>query len=196
MPEEATPFGGRVVRGVDALLHIAARFGERLAHLARHDVGEFFLAGRQQVAHATQYVTTRRRRRALPDLVAAASTGHRRLDVGGAGGGEQADQITLISGIAVLEVGAGGRGNPLAANEVLVGGGHAGNLPTHPTAVRVGRYSVVPPVTGAGVPAGDGGTGVVGELPDSGSVFDAGAGATAGNPSQLHCAGRSTEATA
>ena len=38
--------------------------------------------------------------------------------------GVGADQILLIGRIAIFEVRAGGGGNPLAANEVPVGGGH------------------------------------------------------------------------
>ena len=75
--EQAASFGGRVVRRVDAFLHVAARLGERLAHLAGHEVGDLFLARRQQVADAAQHVTAGRRRRALPALEAASRALHR-----------------------------------------------------------------------------------------------------------------------
>ena len=62
--EQPAPFGRRVVRGVDPFLHVAARLGERLAHLARHQVGDLFLPLRQEVADAAQHVAARGRRRA------------------------------------------------------------------------------------------------------------------------------------
>ena len=78
VPEQPAPLGRGVVRGVDAFLHVAARLRERLAHLARHEVRDLFLARRQQVADAAQHVAARGRGRAPPDLEAALRATRRR----------------------------------------------------------------------------------------------------------------------
>ena len=62
--EQPAPLGRGVVRRVDPFLHVAARLGERLAHLAGHEVGDLLLSLDQQVADAAQHVAARRRRRA------------------------------------------------------------------------------------------------------------------------------------
>ena len=79
--EQPASFGRRVVRRVDAFLDVAARLGERLAHLARHEVGDLFLPLRHDVADAAQHVAARRRRRAAPDLEAALRRLDGRVDV-------------------------------------------------------------------------------------------------------------------
>src|SRR6266403_1277204 len=40
LAEEAASLTRRIVRGVDSLLHVATRLGERLPHFARHRVGD------------------------------------------------------------------------------------------------------------------------------------------------------------
>ena len=116
--EQPATFGGRVVRGVDALLHVAPRFGQHLAHLARHRVGDGFLALDQEVAHPAQHVAARRRRGARPEREAPLGRAHRRLDVGRVGIRKAPDQIVGVGRVAVLEVGAVSRRDPLAADEV------------------------------------------------------------------------------
>ena len=122
VPEQATPFGGRVVRRVDAFLHITARLGQRLAHLAGHEVRELFLTRHQDVAHAAQHVTARRRRSALPTLEAALGgldgLGH----IGRAGLGETAHEVRGVRGVHIFEIGTGRGRDPLAGDEVLESG--------------------------------------------------------------------------
>ena len=50
LAEEAAAFAGHVVGGVDGLLHVAAGFGEDLAHLAGHLAGVLLFALGQELA--------------------------------------------------------------------------------------------------------------------------------------------------
>jgi hypothetical protein len=59
-PKRRRPSVARVVGGVDPLLHVAARFGEHLAHLAGGGAGDLVLAGGEQVAHAAEDVAAGR----------------------------------------------------------------------------------------------------------------------------------------
>ena len=118
---QAAPFRRREVRGVDALLHVAARLGERLAHLARHEVGDLVLARRHQVADAPQHVAAGRRRRAAPELEAAPRRRHGPLHVLHAGEREAADDVARVGRIHVVEVLARGGGDPLTGNEIPEG---------------------------------------------------------------------------
>src|ERR1043165_3868915 len=52
--EETTTLSGRVVSRIDAFLHVAARLGERLSHLARHEIRDLVLSRRHEVAHAAE----------------------------------------------------------------------------------------------------------------------------------------------
>jgi hypothetical protein len=124
--EEPAPLDRRVVGRVDPLLHVAARLGERLAHLARHEVGDLLLALAQEVADAAEHVAARRGRRAPPHVEAAGGARHGGVDVGGARLGKAADEVAGVGRVAVLEVGAGRRGDPPAGDEVLEVGHECG----------------------------------------------------------------------
>ncbi len=104
VPEEAAPLDRRVVRGIDPLLHVAPRLGERLPHLPGHQVGDLLLSRGEDVAHSAQYVAAKRRGRRAPQLEAARSRLDRAIDVGAAREGETADHVAAIGGIRVLEV--------------------------------------------------------------------------------------------
>ena len=52
--KEPASFTRRVIRGVDSFLDVAARFGEGLAHLPRHRVGDLFLSRGHEVANEAQ----------------------------------------------------------------------------------------------------------------------------------------------
>ena len=69
--EQAPAFRRGVVRGVDSLLHVPARLSQWLAHFARHQVRDLFLARGQQVAGTSHHVTAQRRRRRPPHLETA-----------------------------------------------------------------------------------------------------------------------------
>ena len=116
--EELTAHGAGVVCGVDALLHVATGLGERLAHLARHDVGQLFLAGGEQVTDATQDVTARGGGQQLPRTESPYGTGDRTIDVRGGRARKAAHEIRRVGRIAVLEPGAGGCGHPLASDVI------------------------------------------------------------------------------
>jgi hypothetical protein len=118
VPEELAALRGRVVRGVDPLLHVAARLLERLPHLARHEVGQLLLALGHQVADAAEHVAARRGRGVAPEGEAALGRGHRAVDVAAVGEGEPADHIRRISRVHVLVVLAARRLDPLAGDEV------------------------------------------------------------------------------
>src|SRR5437868_14917782 len=51
--EEPSALTSGVIGGIDPLLDVAARFGQRLTHLARHGVGDFFLTLCHDVANHT-----------------------------------------------------------------------------------------------------------------------------------------------
>ena len=92
--EEPPALGRGVVRGVDPLLHVAPRLGEHLAHLARHGVGDLFLALDQEVADAAEHVAARRRRRAAPQREAALGRARPpRSTSRGVGVGKAPDQV-------------------------------------------------------------------------------------------------------
>ena len=66
LAEEAAALHAGVVGGVDALLQVAARLREHLAHLARGGPGDLVLALGEQVAHAAQDVAAGGGRHAAP----------------------------------------------------------------------------------------------------------------------------------
>jgi hypothetical protein len=122
--EQAAALDGGVVRRVDALLHVAARLVQDLAHLPRHGVGDLLLAFRQQVADAAQHIAPQRRRRPAPLVEAALRRLNRLLQVVTRGTGERADQIVRVGRVPVLERAAALRVDPLACNEILERLGH------------------------------------------------------------------------
>ena len=91
--EQTAPLGCGVVRRVDPLLDVAARLGEWLPHLSRHEIGDLVLASRQDVADTPQNVTARGRGRRAPHVEAALRGLHRARDVRVAGERESPDDI-------------------------------------------------------------------------------------------------------
>jgi len=117
--EQPPPFGRRVERGVDPLLHVAAGLGEHLAHFARHRARERVLALDQQLSHPLQNLATNRRGRLGPERKAALRRGDGALQVFGPRTREAPDHVVPIGRIAVLEVLARGGGGPIPSDEVL-----------------------------------------------------------------------------
>ena len=123
--EEAAAFAGVVVGGVDGFLHVAASFGEHLAHFAGHVAGVLFFALDQNFGGAEN------------DLGAARSGNQTPLGegaLGGVDGGvhvglgrflEDADHVAGVGGIAVFESLSGRGFDPLAVDEVLEDSGWA-----------------------------------------------------------------------
>src|ERR1019366_3707286 len=66
MAEQPASFTCRVISGVNSFLDVAARFGERLPHLASHGIGDLVLSFGQEVANHAQNVTARRSRTRTP----------------------------------------------------------------------------------------------------------------------------------
>jgi hypothetical protein len=79
--EQAPSFGPRVIGGIDALLHIAQRFLQHLAHLARHGARDFFFALRQEVPGAPYHIAAQRSGRSAPAFESAAGAGCGPLDI-------------------------------------------------------------------------------------------------------------------
>src|SRR5690606_32274189 len=102
--EEPPPLRGRVIGRVNALLHVAARFFEDLAHLPRHDPGDLLLARGQDVTRAADDVAPPGRRGPAPALEPLTGGLDRSLHVLGTGERPQADEVVPVRGIAVLEV--------------------------------------------------------------------------------------------
>ena len=114
-PDELAAHRRRVVRGVDPFLHVAARLGERLAHLARHQVRDLVLplrrAGRRRGAARRRAPApacgARARSRACADATARSTSA-------ASESGKRPMRSRVSAGIAVLEVLAGRRARPTA----------------------------------------------------------------------------------
>ena len=123
-PEEPAAFRVRVVRGIDAFLHVPPRLGQHLAHLAGHSRRNRFFALDQQVADAMEHLAADRGRSLGPPGEPALGRLHRAGDVLGPGPREAPDDVAPLRRIAVLEIGARSGGHPLAGDEVLEVLGH------------------------------------------------------------------------
>ena len=66
LAEQAPALAGHVVGDVDRLLHVAARLGQDLAHLARHEPGELLLVLGQEARDAEQDLAALRRGHGAP----------------------------------------------------------------------------------------------------------------------------------
>src|SRR5687768_10071356 len=117
--EQPAPLTRGVVRGIYSLLDVTPRFGEWLAHLTRHRVGDFFLSAAEHVADHSEHVTARRCRSVTPLDKSPSGAGHRPIHVAEPGEREQPDQIVPVRRIAVLEVLARIGGNPCTGDEVV-----------------------------------------------------------------------------
>jgi hypothetical protein len=92
-----------VVGGIDPSCTSPRGFGERLSHLAGHEVRDLLLALDEEVADAPQHVAARGSRRAPPQLESPRRRRHRAIDVRWRRQRKAADQIARVGGIAVLE---------------------------------------------------------------------------------------------
>ena len=122
MAEEPAPFGGRVVRGVDSFLDVAARLGEHLPHLARHRVGDLLLALDQKIADAAEHVAARRRRRARPEREAAPRRAHGGIDVAASESGNRPIRSPVSAGLRFSKyapVGGATHSPPMKLRKVL-----------------------------------------------------------------------------
>src|SRR3989454_684600 len=79
--ELAAALAGDVVGHVDALLHVATRFGEDLAHLARHLARELLLATKHDLAGPVENLPALRRGMEGPGLKRAEPRLDRAIDV-------------------------------------------------------------------------------------------------------------------
>ena len=121
-PKRLAALGGGVVRRVDGLLHVALRLEERLAHLARHRVGELALALGQDVAERGGGC----RRAAGPASAATSCTPRVAASTAAFTSsafdfGKRPMRSLLRAGLRSLERLAGGGVAPFAADVVLKG---------------------------------------------------------------------------
>ena len=118
--EEAAAFARRQVGHVDRFLHVAARLGEDLAHLARHQPRQLFLVALEDLAGRVEDLGAARRRSVLPAREGLLRRRDGRVHVPLVALGEQADEVIAVGGVAVFERLARGGRNPLAADEVVL----------------------------------------------------------------------------
>ena len=128
--EEAAALARREVGHVDRFLHVAARLGEDLSHLARHQPRELFLVTLQDLAGGVENLGAPGSGRVAPSRIGLPGGGDRRLDVLESALGKDPDEVVSIGRVAVLERLPGGRGRPLAADEVALQAD--GDLGRHP----------------------------------------------------------------
>ena len=117
--EQSPAFGRRIECGVDPLLHVAARLGENLPHLARHRARNDVLSLDEQLPHALQHLAADRRRCLGPLRKPAFGRGNRALQIVRPRTREAADHVVPVRRVAILEVVTGRRGDPVARNEIL-----------------------------------------------------------------------------
>ena len=123
--KEPAAFAGHVKGLVDGFLHVAAGFGQHLAHFAGHVAGVLFLALLQQDAGAQQDLGPLGRGNEAPGGKGLLRRGDGQVHVFGVRGGKRADDVGVVGGIQVQD-GLAARGRqPLAADQIVVGGiGH------------------------------------------------------------------------
>ncbi len=117
--EESTSFAGHVVAHVDRFLDVAARLGEHLPHLARHELRELVLVLCHERAEAEEDLAALRRRYEPPGRERLLRGGNGTVDVVRRRPRERPDQVT-VGGAAALERLVAGGVDPLAADEVLM----------------------------------------------------------------------------
>ena len=117
--EEAAPLAGREIRHVDRFLHVAARLGEDLPHLARHQARQLLLVALQDLAGGIEDLGAPRRRRVAPAREGLPGGGDRPLHVLAPALGKQAHEVLDVGRVTVLEGPPGRGGHPLAADRVL-----------------------------------------------------------------------------
>ena len=102
-PDRRRPSPGHEERHVDRFLHVAARFVEDLAHLARHVARERLLALGEQLRGAEEQLRTPRRRHEAPGAIRARGGLDGAFDVVPRGLLKQPDHIVGSGGISVFE---------------------------------------------------------------------------------------------
>src|SRR5580658_558987 len=124
--EEAAAFSGDVEGFVDGFLDVAAGFGEDLAHFVRHLARVFLFVLDKDVAGTHENLRTLGRGDETPGGEGFFRGGDGAVDVFCSGGRKLADDVGVVGGVEVKDgLAAGGR-QPLAADEVVVGGvGHS-----------------------------------------------------------------------
>ena len=120
--EHATPFAGHQEGDVDALLDVAPRLGQDLAHLPRHGTGEALLVVGHQGAEAVEDLATLGGGHRPPGRKGGLGgpDGHRR--VARIGGGEGADEVARVGRVTALERATRVARAPLPADEVAEAG--------------------------------------------------------------------------
>ena len=123
--EEAPALAGHVEGLVDGFLHVAAGFGQHLAHFAGHVARVFFLVLDEDVAGAKEDLGALGRGNEPPGGEGLLCGGDGQGHVFGVGGRKRANDVGVVGGVEV-EDGFAARGRePLAADQVVVGGiGH------------------------------------------------------------------------
>ncbi len=124
IPEEAPPLPRRVECGIDPLLHVAARLLDDLAHLARHEARDLFLAVLEDQSETVQDLSPLRGGREPPFVIGRPGRLHRSIDVGRGAFRKEPDEIVHVGGISVLEEFAALRGDPFAPDVVEIPVGH------------------------------------------------------------------------
>ena len=116
--ELAAPLAGDVIGHVDALLDVAARFREHLAHLASHLAREVVLASEHDLAGAIQDLAALGSGVKPPAIESAPGRIHRAVNVCDRRLRDVRDQLAG-RGVGVLERSAAGRVEPPAVDVVL-----------------------------------------------------------------------------
>ena len=127
LAEQAAALAGHVVGDVDRLLHVAARLGQHLAHLARHEASRALPCARPaggRCGTGSRRASAPASRSSCAKARCAARDGG--VDVRRAGGGELADDLVVVRRAGAGEGGARRGGLPVAADQVLVRLGHVG----------------------------------------------------------------------
>ena len=123
--EEPPPLAGHVEGLVDGLLHVAARLGQHLAHLARHLAGVFFLVLDEDVAGTKQHLGPLGRGNQPPGGEGLFRCGHGQRHILGVRGGKRAHHVGVVGRVQVQHGFAARGREPLAANQVVISGiGH------------------------------------------------------------------------
>src|SRR5918992_2912035 len=79
--EQSPALRRRIIRRIDSLLYIPARFGQGLPHLPRHEVGDLLLPPDEYVASSADHITSRWGGGAPPPVEPALCRRHRPVDI-------------------------------------------------------------------------------------------------------------------
>ncbi len=125
LAEETAAFAGDVKRFVDGFLHVAAGFGQHLAHFAGHVAGVLLFALLQQDAGAEQDFGALGCGNEAPGGKGFLCSGHGAVHIFSVGGREGADDVGVVGGVQVEDCFAARGRHPFAADQIVVCGvGH------------------------------------------------------------------------